>query len=190
MKNFIKCSFTVVVAALAIVLNAENIAKNGSFEEKGTCSAYNNLLKKGFKLNFKKNEWAQNWNINPSTQKADISLVSDKKAVEGKKYLEIKNTKDVHIYSNQKLPGDFSYNISFSAKAPAGNNKLYICIYMYKVKKHKYIASKVVKTIKLTEKWQKYSLELPEYGDDKTIMVALGINGACDLDNIIIDMKE
>jgi hypothetical protein len=190
MKKIIKCSFTVIVAVIATVISADNLIENGSFEEKGSCPAYDALVKKGFILNFKKADWAKDWNINNSTKKAEIAIVDAKDAPDGGKYLQIKKALDTHVYPNIKLPGEFKYNVTFYAKAPAGNNKLYVYTYLYKAEKTKYITSKLIKRITLSDKWQKFSVIIPAYGDDKIFMVALGVKGDCDLDSFTIEMKE
>ncbi|MCF6174879.1 MAG: carbohydrate binding domain-containing protein [Victivallaceae bacterium] len=192
MKKIIKCSLTVVVvvAVIATVLSADNLIENGSFEEKGSCLGYDMLLKKGFTLNFKKADWTKIWVINNASHKGEITLVDAKDAPDGEKYLQIKKATDTHVYPNVKLPGEFKYDVTFYAKAPTGNNKLYVYTYLYKVEKTKYITSKLIKKITLSDKWQKFSVVISEYGDDKLSMLALGVKGDCDLDNLTVNMKE
>jgi Carbohydrate binding domain len=190
MKKIIKCSLTVITAVIATFVNADNLIENGSFEEKGSCPAYEKLLKKGFTLNFKKADWTKIWVINAAAHKGEITLADAKDAPEGKKYLQIKKATDTHVYPNIKLPGEFKYDVTFYAKAPTGNNKLHVYTYLYKVEKTKYITSKLIKKITLSDKWQKYSVTIPEYGDDKIFILALGVKGDCDLDNLTVEMKE
>lgn len=190
MKFSMKYSLMMIISILVVTVNAVNVGTNGSFEEEGECPKYDTLVNKGFTLNFEKDKWVKHWTINPATKRADVTLVSSKEAVDGNKYLEIKNSEGVHVYSNKKLPGDFSYGISFSARAPAGKNKMAIHVYVYNAENNRYIESKIIKEFEPTNKWEKHSLKLPKYGNDKFTKLGFRIYGACDLDNVIIKMEE
>ena len=115
MKSMCKIMI-VAMALLPVLVNAENFAENGSFEETGPCSNFELLKKRGFILKFEKPDWTQLWIINHATGKAEVALASEGVA-EGKKYLQVKNQKgNTHVYLNKKYPGGMIYNISLKSK--------------------------------------------------------------------------
>ena len=190
MSKFFQSSVATAAVVFSLAVNAENLMTNGSFETKGACRNYAALQKKGFKLNFKKNAWLKKWMINAATKKAEVTVTTADDAQDGKKYIEVKNGKYVHIYQDKKLPGEFKYKMSFFAKAPAGANVIEICAYVYNAKTHRYVTGKQIKKFSPTGKWQKFSLDIPQFGEDKEIMLAFAIKGNCSLDNVTLAMQE
>lgn len=173
----------------AISSYAENLIKNGSFEEEAKLNNFNDLLQKGFQLEFGNDEWAKDWVINGAMKPAVISLVEEKDAPDGKRFLRVKTQGATHIFYMDTFPGENSYKCSFMARGESFEEKssvITLRTYFYN-KSGKYVSKNQVTGRIIPEKdWKLFSIDLP-VEKDLIFRICFEFQGLCDLDSVCLE---
>ncbi|MFA6568340.1 MAG: SGNH/GDSL hydrolase family protein [Victivallales bacterium] len=170
---------------------AQNLLVNGSFEDEAVLSQADDLVKKGFALEFDGKRWAKGWVINGGTKPASISLVEGKDVPDGKRYLNVKTLGQTHIYNQESISGEVACKISFIAKGEPFKDKesaVVIHAYLYKKVGGGWAGkNNILGTFKPENSWKAFSLDLPAVGGDLVVKIAFEFQGSCDLDNVKVE---
>lgn len=173
----------------AISSCAENLIKNCSFEEEAKLNNFNDLLQKGFQLEFGNDGWAKDWCINGVMKPAVISLVEGKDAQDGKRFLRVKTQGATHIFYMETFPGENSYKCSFMARGEPFEGKppaITFRLYFYN-KTGVYVSKKqVIDKFIMEKEWKLFSTSLPAE-KDLIFRICFEFQGLGDLDNVILE---
>ncbi|MFA6103603.1 MAG: SGNH/GDSL hydrolase family protein [Victivallaceae bacterium] len=183
------------VVALIVVIGssafAQNLLKNGSFEDEAVLSQADELVKKGFTLEFDSKYWATGWVINNATKSASISLVVGNDVPDGKRYLNVKTAGQTHIYAQESIPGEEIYKISFMAKGEPFNDKapaIAVHAFLYKKADGAWAGkNNLLGTFNLDNSWKEFLLDLPAVGNELVFKLSFEFQGSCDLDNVKVE---
>lgn len=165
---------------------AENLIKNGSFEDESKINNFNDLTQKGFQLEFENDQWAKDWAINGALNPAVISLVEEN-AQEGKRFLRVKTQGATHIFYMDIFPGGNSYKCSFFAKGESFEGKtsaIVLRTYFYDKTGKSIQKKQIVERVVLEKDWKLFSINLPEIEKDLMFRICFEFQGLCDLDNV------
>ena len=169
---------------------AQNLLKNGSFEDNAVLSKADEMVKKGFTLEFDSKCWAKGWVINDATNPASISLVAGNDVPDGKRYLNVKSPGWTHIFTQESISGESTYKISFMARGNASAIK--ILAYLYKKADGAWAGknNNLLGTFNLDNSWKEFSLDLPAVGNELVFRLAFEFQGSCDLDNVKVEKMK
>jgi len=184
MKNSFPFVF-ITAAFVTFSSAAENIAKNGSFEESADLNP-DPFTQKGFVVT---RQWAKNWTINNCTKPCEIALVEATDAPDGKKFLRVKSTGASHIYMADSISGDTVTKVTFSAKGEALDGKgpsIKVHAYLYKGGIW-YGKNYTAANLKLENEWKLFTIDIPAQPENIKFNVAFEFEGICDLDNVKLE---
>lgn len=165
---------------------AENIAKNGSFEEDADLNP-DAFTQKGFVVT---KQWTKNWIINIGTKPCEIALVEAPDAPDGKKLLRVKSPGTSHVYMADSISGETVTKVTFSAKGEALDGKgptMKVHAYLYKADGNWYGKNYLAATFKLEKDWKAFTVDIPAQPDNVKLKVAFEFEGICDMDNVKIE---
>ena len=170
---------------------SQNLLKNGSFEDNVVLTQADNLVKKGFTLEFDNQCWANGWVINDATRTASIALVAGMDTPDGKRYLNVSTQGHAHIYNQASIPGKDSCKISFTAKGEPFDGKtpkLTIHAFLYKKAGGVWAGKNIILgTFELEKTWKPFYLDLPAVGDELAVKISFAFQGSCGLDNVQVE---
>lgn len=178
-----------IIAAVSFLAtfnaSAENLVRNGSYEEVGELKDADDLMQKGFKVDPK--NWAKDWVINVITTPCEITILEEAGAPDGKKIMRIKTKGGTHLFTQGYLSGKNPTKISFSAKGEVFEDRkpgIRLTLYQYKLDGTWYGKNYFAGEYKPEGNWKIFSVDVPSLGDDVMFKIAFELEGACDIDNL------
>jgi hypothetical protein len=176
------------VAFISFTATAENLAKNGSFEEDADLQNPDSFTQKGFVVT---KQWTKNWIINIGTKPCEFAIVEEPGAPDGKKFLRVKSSGASHIYTLESIPGNTATKVTFSAKGDALDGKgptVKVHAYLYKTSDGSWYGKNYTAgSFTLEKGWKTFTVDIPVQAADANLKVAFEFEGVCDIDNVKIE---